>query len=147
MKQTLLQAMLLLLLATTAAVAAWKLHPRAPALYQVEEPPRDDERTVAQIQKEWQGKVLWLDARTDEEFAKEHIPGARPLNEQHFQQQLFELLDTLQTIDKPVVIYCGGQKCEASRKVMEKLKEVVALEQCYVLKGGWPAWQAAQAGQ
>jgi 3-mercaptopyruvate sulfurtransferase SseA len=66
------------------------------------------------------------------------------LNEQEFDNQLLEMLDTLQTTTKTVVIYCGGQKCEASRHVREKLLTMVPVENCFILKGGWPVWKDAQ---
>ncbi len=144
MRSTLIQALLLLLLAAATAAVAYQVHPRAPSLYLDDAPVRADEVTLKQVQERWQGKVIWLDARPDDVFQKAHVPEARLLNEQHFSDQLLDLLETLQTTDKPVIIYCGGEKCEASRTIREKLLAVVPLEQCYVLKGGWPAWQAAQ---
>jgi rhodanese-related sulfurtransferase len=142
--KTLLEAVLLLMLAALAAMGSYLLHPAAPALYAVAEPLREDEVTVAQVQERWNGEVLWLDARPKEEFDKERIPGALLLNEQNFEALLLETLDTLQTNTKPVIIYCSGQRCDASRKVKEKLTQVVALDVCLVLKGGFPAWKAAQ---
>lgn len=136
------QVLLLVLLASAAAAGTHYFHPRAPALHAVEEPMRDDEVTLAQIQQRWKGEVLWLDARPRESFEKEHVPGAAMLNEQGFDNQLFELLGVLQANAKPVIIYCGGESCDASRKIRTKLLEAVPLENCYVLRGGWPAWKA-----
>ncbi len=147
MKTLLLQVLALIFLSALAALVMYQWHPRAPALYAIHEPLREDELTVDEVQKRWAGQVIWLDARTRDQFESQHIPGALILNEQEFDQQLLEILDTLQTTAKPVVIYCGGQKCEASRHVREKLMSVVALEACYVLKGGWPAWQESEAGK
>lgn len=144
MKRAMIQAVFLLLLAAGAAVVTYRAHPRAPALYLSEAPLAADEISLKQIQERWQGEVIWLDARPEDVYTKEHIPGARLLNEQGFDKQLFELLDVLQTTDKPVIIYCGGEKCEASRTIREKLLPMVPLEHCYVLKGGWPVWKAAQ---
>lgn len=144
MRSAFTQAVILLLLAAAAAAVTYRAHPRAPALYLSEAPLAADEISLDQIEEKWKGGVIWLDARPNEAFEKEHIPGARVLNEQHFSEQLLELLDVLQTTDKPVIIYCGGEKCEASRTVREKLLPMVPLEHCYVLKGGWPAWKAAQ---
>lgn len=138
------QALLLLLLSAGAAVGAFYFHPRAPALYAFEEPARDDEVTLAQIRERWKGDVLWLDARPNDQFDRGHVPGAALLNEQHFDEQVLAMLDTLQTNTKPVIIYCGGEKCEASRKMRGKLLQIVSLDECYVLKGGWPAWKTAQ---
>lgn len=138
------QALVLLLLAGVAAGGAFYVHPRAPALYAVQEPLRDDEVTVAQILERWQGDVLWLDARPRDQFDQGHVPGAALLNEPQFDELMLAVLDTLQTNTKPVIIYCGGETCEASRKIREKLLQIVSLDECYILKGGWPAWTAAQ---
>ena len=146
MKALIIQVFTLGSLAALAAFATYQWHPRAPALYAIQEPLKSDEISVAEVQKRWSGQVIWLDARPRDQFVTGHIPGALILNEQEFDQQLLEILDTLQTAAKPVVIYCGGQKCEASRHVREKLMSVVALDECYVLKGGWPAWQEHEKG-
>lgn len=144
MRTALHQALLLVLLAGAAGATSFWLHPRAPALYLVEEPRKPDELTLKDITERWKGDVIWLDARPKDQFEAAHIPEARPLNEQSFDEQLFDMLDLLQTNSKPIIIYCGGQKCEASRHVREKLLSRVPVEQCYVLKGGFPAWQKAQ---
>lgn len=143
MKKSLLQALVITLLAAAAAVAAFQFHPRAPALHAVQEPLKADEVGMKEVHERWKGGVIWLDARPRDQFQQEHIPGARLLNEQEFDSLLLELLDELQTASKPVVIYCGGQKCEASRHVREKLLTLVPLEDCFILKGGWPAWKQA----
>ncbi len=137
------QATFLILLAATAAWATHAWHPRAPALYLVQEPLRDDEVSMQVIQERWQGKVLWIDARLQEQYDEEHIPGAVLLNEQHFEEQLFGLLDTLQTNTKPIILYCNAAKCDASRKVLEHLKQMLPIENAFVLKGGWGAWKDA----
>ncbi|MCB1226991.1 MAG: rhodanese-like domain-containing protein [Verrucomicrobiales bacterium] len=137
------QALVLLLLAGGAAVATHFFHPLAPAWYAVNEPPAEDEVTLQRVREEWAGEVMWLDARPTDQYEAGHIPGARLLNEQGFDNQLFELLDQLQTSDRPVVLYCGGESCQASRKIRQHLVETFPLENVWVLKGGWKAWQAA----
>ena len=139
------QSVILLSVAAGAAWATFQWHPRAPALYALQEPLRDDEVTVQQIQEQWKGQVLWLDARPRDQYYKEHVPGALMLNEQEFDAQLFELLGTLQTNTKPIIIYCSGQRCEASRNVREKLVPLISGAEAFILKGGWPAWKAAQS--
>lgn len=141
MVAAILQSMVLLILAAAAAWATHAWHPRAPALYLVQEPLRNDEVSMQLIQERWQGKVLWIDARIQEQYDAEHIPGAVLLNEQHFEEQLFGLLDTLQSNTKPIIIYCNAAKCEASRKILERLKQTLPIENAFVLKGGWNAWQ------
>lgn len=137
------QALILLLLAVAAAWGTHAWHPRAPALYLVQEPLRDDEVSMQAIQERWKGDVLWIDARIQEQFDAGHVPGALLLNEQKFDEQLFGHLDTLQTNTKPVIIYCSAAKCEASRHVLERLKQTLPVENVFVLKGGWQAWKAA----
>ena len=136
------QALILLLLAVAAAWGTHAWHPRAPALYLVQEPLRDDEVSMQAIQERWKGDVLWIDARIQEQFDVGHVPGALLLNEQKFDEQLFGHLDTLQANTKPVIIYCSAAKCEASRHVLERLKQTLPVENVFVLKGGWQAWKA-----
>ncbi|MBB5037953.1 rhodanese-like domain-containing protein [Prosthecobacter dejongeii] len=142
--KSVIQAGFLLLMAAVAAGVTREIHPRAPALHLSEAPRMKDEVNLKDIQERWQGKVLWIDARPAEAYEKGHIPKAMLLNEQGFMDQVLELMEVLQRTTLPVIIYCGGEKCEASRKVKERLLELVPLDDCYVLKGGWPAWQAAQ---
>ncbi|WP_395748355.1 rhodanese-like domain-containing protein [Prosthecobacter sp.] len=141
MLRAILQATFLLLLASAAAWATHVWHPRAPALYLVQEPLRNDEVSMKVIQERWGGQVLWIDARIQEQYEAGHVPGAVLLNEQHFEDQLFGLLDTLQTNKKPIIVYCNAAKCDASRKILERLKQTLPIENAFVLKGGWSAWQ------
>jgi rhodanese-related sulfurtransferase len=143
MLATIRQAFALLLLASAAAWATHAWHPRAPALYIVQEPLRDDEVSMQVIQERWNGDVLWIDARIQEQFDAGHVPGALPLNEQKFDEQLFGHLDALQANTKPIIIYCSAAKCEASRHVLERLKQTLPVENAFVLKGGWQALQAS----
>jgi len=137
------QASFLILLTAIAVGATYAWHPRAPALYLTQEPLRDDEVSMQVIQERWKGDVLWIDARIQEQFDLDHIPGALSLNEQGFDQQLFNYLDTLQANIKPIVVYCSAAKCNASRHVLERLKQSLPIENAFVLKDGWMAWQQA----
>jgi rhodanese-related sulfurtransferase len=137
------QALILFFIAVAAAFGTHAWHPRAPALYLVQEPLRDDEVSMQTIQEMWKGDVLWIDARVQEQFDAGHVPGALLLNEQKFEEQLVGYLDTLQTNNKPIVVYCSAAKCDASRHVLERLKQLLPIENAFVLKGGWKAWQAA----
>lgn len=144
MKRAVGQALVLVLLSGVAAVGVHFWHPMAPAWYLVVAPMQEDEVTVERVKGEFGGKVLWLDARPEEQYVAGHIPEAKLLNEQGFNEQLFELIDVLQKNTLPVVIYCGGEKCEASRKIKERLVESLPMENVWVLKGGWPAWKKAE---
>ncbi len=144
MSKNLKQVSLILLLAAVAAWATHVWHPRAPALYLVQEPLRDDEVSMEAIQQRWKGDVLWIDARIQEQYDVAHVPGALLLNEQKFEEQLVNYLDTLQQNSRPVIVYCDAAKCDASRHVLERLKQTLPIENAFVLKGGWKAWWAAQ---
>jgi len=136
-RQALAQACLLALLSVGAAIATHFLHPQAPDWYLQSTPPAEDEISMEQVRSDFGDKVLWLDARPTQQYEAGHLPGAKQLNEQGFDEQLFELLELLQSNDKPVVIYCGGERCEASRKIKQRLLDSFPLENVWVLKGGW----------
>jgi len=144
LKKAIGQAAVLVLLSAGAALAVHTWHPRAPALHLIEEPLRDDEVSLASIRDQFQNEVLWIDARPKDLFDAEHVPGALLLNEQGFDDQLLGHLEVLQSNTKPIVVYCGGQKCEASRKVAQKLQQMGIVQKAWVLKGGFGAWQAGQ---
>lgn len=144
MRQSLFQALLISSLAALAAAAVFQIHPRSPSLYLVQEPLKADQVSLHEIRERWNDDVIWLDARPRDQFDAEHIPGALLLNEQEFDPLLLGILDTLQAASKPIIIYCGGQKCNASRHVREKLRSMVPLDDCYILQGGWPAWKAVR---
>ncbi len=101
-----------------------------------------DSVTVAQAQV-WGGAALWLDARPDEEFAQEHVPGAMSLNEDRWSELLPRVLETWSP-DKRIVVYCSSQACGASREVARRLRTEGGLKNVYVLEGGWEAWIAAK---
>jgi rhodanese-related sulfurtransferase len=145
--KALIQAVILIAVSALAALATQAWHPRAPALYVTEEPLREDEMSMQVIRERFGGQVLWIDARPQEQFDEEHVPEALLINEQKFDEQVLGNLDRLQLNRNPVVVYCSAQKCEASRKVMMKLKEMGFVQEAFVLKGGWPAWKAASAGK
>lgn len=138
------QALILIVLSVIGATGTHFFHPRAPSWYLVEEKLADDEVSLAVIQEKWKGDVFWIDSRISSQFEADHIPGAISLNEQNFDQALFDQIATLQDLKKPVILYCDSQKCDASRKVKEHLLQSVPLENVFVLKGGWQAWQQAR---
>ena len=135
-------AVILLVLSAMAAAGSHFLHPRAPVWYQTQEKLAEDEVSVADVQTRWQGQVLWIDARQREAFEKGHVPEALLLNEQERDTQMLEHIEKLQDNQRPVVVYCDGHACQASRKIRSYLMETVGLTNVWVLHGGWPAWQA-----
>ena len=135
---------IIVVLTLVAATATHYFHPRAPAWYLVDETLNDDEVSVPEIEKRWHGDVFWIDARMREQFEKEHIPGAILINEQELDNLILENIDKLQDNKKPIVIYCDGLACHASKKMRTYLTENMGIMNVYVLKGGWPAWKAGK---
>jgi rhodanese-related sulfurtransferase len=87
----------------------------------------------------WGAQTLWIDARPDEQFAREHVPGALPLNEDRWNELLSPAL-TAWSPEKRVVVYCSTKGCGASREVARRLREEAQLKNVFVLQGGWEEW-------
>ena len=87
----------------------------------------------------WGGNVIWVDARPDEEFAHDHVPGALPLNEDRWNELLPQFL-AMWSPEKKVVVYCSSLSCNASREVARRLRKEAQLSDVFVLEGGWEAW-------
>jgi phage shock protein E len=81
--------------------------------------------------------LVVLDVRTDEEFAKGHIGGAKQLNffADDFEKNLGKLDKT-----KPYLLHCqSGGRSGKALKAMQKL----GFEKVYHLDGGMLAWEKA----
>ena len=100
--------------------------------------PPSESVTVAQAQA-WGANAIWADARPDEEFARDHVPGAISLNEDRWNELLPQFLATWSP-EKKVVVYCSSQGCNASREVARKLRTEAQLKDVFVLQGGWEEW-------
>jgi len=87
----------------------------------------------------WNGNTIWVDARPDAEFEREHIPGAVLLNEDRWNELLPQFLDSWSP-EKRVVVYCSSQSCNASREVARRLRDGAQLKNVFVLQGGWEEW-------
>ena len=94
--------------------------------------------TVAQA-RAWNADAIWVDARPDEEFTRDHVPGAVSLNEDRWNELLPQFLATWSP-DKKVVVYCSTQNCNASREVAKRLRDEAQLKNVFVLQGGWEEW-------
>ena len=95
--------------------------------------------TVAQA-RSWRADAIWIDARPQEEFEREHVPGALLLNEDRWNELLPQMLAAWSP-EKRVVVYCSSESCGASREVARRLRKEAGLTSVFVLKGGWEAWR------
>lgn len=88
-----------------------------------------------------EGTATFVDARSEDEFKKGHIPGALSIPYKALEKgEHPETLDQLPT-DQLVVIYCDGADCHASQVVYDKLEELGwTKENMKVFAGGWLEW-------
>jgi rhodanese-related sulfurtransferase len=106
--------------------------------------PPSEMATVDQA-RAWGETAIWVDARPQDDYDREHVPGAILLNEDRWGQLLPDVL-AVWTPDKKVVVYCSSEGCNASRDVARRLREEVQLKDAaggncvFVLEGGWEEW-------
>jgi rhodanese-related sulfurtransferase len=99
--------------------------------------PQVDAATV----RTWGDRVLWVDARPRREFDTAHIDGAVLLNEDEWNALTPEFLNAWDP-DVPIVVYCGGGGCGASKAVAARLRTEFQMDNVHILKGGLRAWRA-----
>ena len=87
----------------------------------------------------WGANAIWVDARPDDEFARDHVPNALSLNEDRWNELLPQFLAAWSP-GKKIIVYCSSVGCNASREVARRLRKEAQLPDVYVLKGGWEAW-------
>ena len=99
------------------------------------------ERVTVDQAKSWGDAAIWVDARPDDEFAADHVPGAFSLNEDRWNELLPQFLPNWSP-EKKVVVYCSAVSCNAARDVAKKLRESTQppMPNVFVLEGGWEGW-------
>ena len=102
--------------------------------------PASEMVTVVQA-RAWGENAIWIDARPDEEFARDHVPGAVSLNEDRWNELLPKFL-AVWSPEKKIVVYCSSQSCNASREVAHRLRNQAQppMQNVFVLEGGWEEW-------
>jgi rhodanese-related sulfurtransferase len=89
--------------------------------------------------REWGDNAIWIDARPDNEFSRDHVLGAISLNEDRWNELLPQFLAAWSP-GKKIVVYCSAQSCDLAREVAERLRKEAQLPEVFVLDGGWEAW-------
>jgi len=90
------------------------------------------------VVNEWEGKILWIDARARENFDKWHYEGALLINNdpnENFDEMLAGAVEGLTSSDK-VVVYCAKKGCDASKEIAERLRGYDFGPSVYTLYGG-----------
>jgi thiosulfate sulfurtransferase len=88
------------------------------------------------------GDLVWVDARSIEEYEQGHVSGAILLNEEKWDSMLGNLFQAWQP-PRTIIVYCDAG-CQASQKVAQRLRDL-GIEPVYTLKGGYEAWKRSQA--
>jgi rhodanese-related sulfurtransferase len=134
------QAGVLLLAALVPALLAAAFHPRRPAWSR-------DQAMIPEVAwstvQQWPGLRLLVDARSEVDFRRRHIPGAFPLDEARWEARLPAVIQAWQPGAR-VVVYCDNLGCESSQAVARRLRRELGINDVFVLKGGWSAWLEAQ---
>ena len=85
--------------------------------------------------------AIWVDVSTVEEFEESHLPGALFFDESDWDTGLLELMNIWLIQPRPIVIYCGAEACDTSKRIAERLRKSLPEAEIYRLKGGSVAWQ------
>jgi len=130
------QALLLIVLALVPAIGE-AIYFRNKVSWQ--SPIPASELVTVEQARSWGDNVIWVDARPDNEFERDHIPGAISLNEDRWNELLPEFLGQWSP-EKKVVVYCSAESCDLARVVAERLRKEAQVPDVFVLEGGWEAW-------
>jgi rhodanese-related sulfurtransferase len=91
------------------------------------------------LARSWGTNVIWVDARPDNEYEQDHVPGAILLNEDRWNELLPQFLGRWSP-DKKVVVYCSTRSCNLAGDVARRLRDEAQLKNVFVLEGGWEEW-------
>lgn len=128
-----------------AALTAW-LHPSAPTWIELASNSNgtgSERIDVATARRDFK-EALWLDARSAVDFSRAHVPGALPLTEDSWEDQLIAVMEKWDG-RQPMLVYCGGASCQASEAVARRLRRELGEVKVWVLEGGWDAWQKGES--
>jgi len=137
------EACALILIALVCGGVAYFAHPLAPSFGL-------DELSITLEDARSKPDALWIDARSDDDFARAHLEGAISLNEERWEELLVGFLDRWSP-SAATVVYCSSQACLRSHEVAERLREELGVEDIFALEGGWEtlleAGMAKEGGQ
>lgn len=148
------QALAIAVVSTILALLANGVHPRGLNLTRNYFPPAlehpfqvigiEDVKEYAQYLSDGPGGFTFLDARKQESYQAEHLPGALLCD--HYQQDRF-IPGILSRLAEAmiIVIYCTGGNCEDSIFLANDLvyQHGIAPEVLHIFEGGINAWREA----
>ncbi len=83
--------------------------------------------------------AVFIDARSDEDFRKGHIQGAKSLPLQDVDQRFIEIAEDISE-DMTIISYCDGETCKLSHGLALFLIDM-GFKDVRVLVNGWSVWQ------
>ncbi|MGC6505321.1 MAG: rhodanese-like domain-containing protein [Coraliomargaritaceae bacterium] len=84
--------------------------------------------------------VLWVDARSHEDYSKAHIDDAIWLNPKDPDVALLPIAENWLNYPRPIVLYCSSDTCTTSKELAKWLRKQLPDVEIYSLQGGWSAW-------
>ena len=101
----------------------------------------ESDMVSVQVARSWGADAIWIDARPEDEFERDHVPDAILLNEDRWNELLPQFVQQRWSPDKKLVVYCSAESCNLAGDVARRLREEAKLpNQIRVLKGGWEEW-------
>jgi rhodanese-related sulfurtransferase len=125
----------LIVIALLFAALSWTFRRTRPA-----EPLGPGEIDLKALSSMPASEILWVDARSAAKFESRHIPGALLLNQAEWERLVSNFYDQWQP-GSQVVVY-GEVDSDNGHEVASRLREESAIEDVWVLKGGYEAWRA-----
>jgi len=86
------------------------------------------------------GSVLFVDARSQQDYENGHIPGAVSLPVGRFDERIESFLNQY-PLEQPIVTYCSGRTCEDSHHLAQLLSEA-GYTDVRIFIDGFTGWQA-----
>lgn len=124
----------------TAGMVSAVFHPLAPPWFAEQGGPRERWRIDLSEARQHAaaGEVVWIDARTRDEFEQGHHPGAFLLNPEDWGELMFEHQFALQdAFGKPVVVYAAPDEELRAAEIAQRLRELLGLDPVHVLAADW----------
>jgi len=89
------------------------------------------------------GEWVLVDARDEEQYNAQHIPGAVSLPGNAY-PEMIEFFAEEQGRNKTIVVYCGTEDCDLSTELAVRLRDEASFVDIRILDGGFLAWQRSQ---
>ncbi len=84
-------------------------------------------------------EVLFIDARSENDFSEGHIKGAISFPAYNFENKITEFMTSYDTSVK-IITYCSGRECEDSHILAQNLSDM-GYTNIKVFIDGFPAWE------